>query len=74
VNSDGPEGQVVSAVLFYLFYYQYLKKSIDLSKCSREISNIVPLSSDVEQRPMFISVPVPGINNNTAMIINIKTL
>jgi hypothetical protein len=56
------------------FPYQYLKKSIDLSKCSREISDIVPLSSDVEQRPMFISVPVPGINNNTAMIINIKTL
>ena len=38
---------------------------------SIEISDCLPLSSDVEQGPGFITVP--DINNNTAMIIKIKT-
>ena len=37
---------------------------------SIEISDCVPPSSDVEQGPEYISIR--GINNNTAMIINIK--
>ena len=35
------------------------------------MSDCVPPSSDVEQAPEYISIT--GINNNTAMIINIKT-
>jgi hypothetical protein len=41
------------------------------SASRHKISECVPLSSDGEQRPRYISIP--SINNNTAMIINIKT-
>ena len=52
-------------------FIKMLKSCNTVFSDSIEMSDCVPPSSDVEQAPEYISIT--GINNNTAMIINIKT-
>jgi hypothetical protein len=67
-----------SFIMTFSFYLKKIDSCIKMLKScntvfsdSIEISDCVPPSSDVEQGPEYISIT--GINNNTAMIINIKT-